>query len=1230
MVLYKRKQVQVILPSEIPDDLSTEVWFIPETKEWFLEYEDYLARMDYYQRRKFVCEITGNSCLTFFEALKSEIKEVRDVEKNFPEALKTHILRFLQFNRITRLDQLVDKVYLQFKNNYFPGEYILLRGVPVGGGTGEISAMKHRAVIREKVEFSNSPAKYLVVRLNDNQDTIVTGDKLSRDRNHFTKWLIKTFIKLTMTRSHKISAPWVVKDKYAKRYRIDQNYPPDLQQFKASTVSYDDPDDSDPNLMRHFGVIYPPPKQEQTLMKFQEEQLSARKLQKQLASLQSAPPEILPKITVASTLNPASDSIHEMKIKKFPLHYLPLHLRHIANIEEEGVNCNRPGTIATLQANGIPPTKKNIIDDLQIKFDLQHTKPAPLKFKVPSNAKDWNQHLLKLINKKEAIKKEESTDPNTESNKEEEEQEDNEEKEDEDDDNDDEDEYEYDDLGDDLMAIDKGLLHLDHLYNIEQALESWVFLNIYHLPLKIDTFTFDDFIYAMGWNAKQFAKQGRCQLLDEVWCSVLGAIVSNKLPSASESRSLDEDDVYGLKVNMPTTESYINPVKGEDDELIKGSESESDNKKSFSDGEDEDSDSDSNEKTKINNSSNGNNIKVKVKEEEDDADDEGDSDMNEDSGPDEENDDQEEGDDNEPREHNAYQIMNHRGTSWHDRLRKRNFREGNWQTIVLGVLSMVEDVPKYKSIVERVYRILAPLSEPATASTALNQFYERMDINLRLEVLNIFCSLLATSDMVRSYIDKSLDDSTALRRKRLDSIKEFKIAVDKAQRLHYDILDKFLQLSGNTENIEDARKKYRFDLNLKEVSDVESELASQHPDFREMCDERKELYLKLEEMKKEKKSIERQLVELDCQRVRCLGKDRLFNRYWWFENNGLPTLHGSSNGDEDNEDEKIDDDNDSSDEVQEETYMMGKLWIQGPSADDVKLYFQTSDSNSFHSDEVPSGIKRKRCFNDNIVDYDGNPVQELDFGHLPSDFVKFSQEVGHLNFKHDAIKRPDGFTVVDNLGELSPTLNYSLLTPTERKIIEEVPDPLLDGSQWRYYDNKEDIEILIKWLNPYGTRESQLKKELLNVKDAIVYSIEARNKALSNKENLDKQSEIKNIISVVEEKIQNYHEKSELNEDDEDPDLDSEEITVGRKRPLRENTRINKRKKKSTEEVLSSGTINELTSLKDELMHQLVEIEEEKESARALEWVNSIAIDEFEKSLYDGGDKQKAKGKGRK
>lgn len=45
MVLYKRKQVKIIPPDDLPEDLTTQVWFIPETKEWFLLYSDYIKRM---------------------------------------------------------------------------------------------------------------------------------------------------------------------------------------------------------------------------------------------------------------------------------------------------------------------------------------------------------------------------------------------------------------------------------------------------------------------------------------------------------------------------------------------------------------------------------------------------------------------------------------------------------------------------------------------------------------------------------------------------------------------------------------------------------------------------------------------------------------------------------------------------------------------------------------------------------------------------------------------------------------------------------------------------------------------------------------------------------------------------------------------------------------------------------------------------------------------------------
>ena len=49
-----------------------------------------------------------------------------------------------------------------------------------------------------------------------------------------------------------------------------------------------------------------------------------------------------------------------------------------------------------------------------------------------------------------------------------------------------------------------------------------------HLVLKLDTFTFDDFLCAMGWNDDQLKEIGRCELLDEIWCAVLGLVVSNE------------------------------------------------------------------------------------------------------------------------------------------------------------------------------------------------------------------------------------------------------------------------------------------------------------------------------------------------------------------------------------------------------------------------------------------------------------------------------------------------------------------------------------------------------------------------------------------------------------------------------------------------------------------------------------------------------------------------------
>src|SRR5271168_4431874 len=62
--------------------------------------------------------------------------------------------------------------------------------------------------------------------------------------------------------------------------------------------------------------------------------------------------------------------------------------------------------------------------------------------------------------------------------------------------------------------------------------------------------------------------------------------------------------------------------------------------------------------------------------------------------------------------------------------------------------------------------------------------------------------------------------------------------------------------------------------------------------------------------------VDNDLREADCPRTRVLGKDRFWNRYYWFERNAMPYegLGESSTADAE--------------------YANGRLWVQGP--DDIE------------------------------------------------------------------------------------------------------------------------------------------------------------------------------------------------------------------------------------------------------------------------------------------------------
>ena len=84
----------------------------------------------------------------------------------------------------------------------------------------------------------------------------------------------------------------------------------------------------------------------------------------------------------------------------------------------------------------------------------------------------------------------------------------------------------------------------------------------------------------------------------------------------------------------------------------------------------------------------------------------------------------------------------------------------------------------------------------------------------------------------------------------------------------------------------------------------------------------------IKEMEEDVATIENDLREADCPRTRCLGKDRFWNRYYWYERNAMPYagLPDSSTA--------------------HAGYANGCLWVQGPDDLERQGFIELSDAEN--------------------------------------------------------------------------------------------------------------------------------------------------------------------------------------------------------------------------------------------------------------------------------------------
>ncbi|KAF2150125.1 hypothetical protein K461DRAFT_40377 [Myriangium duriaei CBS 260.36] len=427
-------------------------------------------------------------------------------------------------------------------------------------------------------------------------------------------------------------------------------------------------------------------------------------------------------------------------------------------------------------------------------------------------------------------------------------------------------------------------------------LEIWNAVNVHWDIFEVDAFNFDDFVDAMKLSTPNIT----CELFDEVHCGVLTSLVDKdgevlvRLPEFGGE--IEEDDEE--EVSAPPTPIEL-PSRSRRSRLSQ----------------------------------------VQTAEPVDDK----------------------------PRKtHQAVEMLEEQG--WVDRLKARDLADGGWQIIMVGLLYQMSLDPLFTARCEPILQHLAPVDLSATQNTARNQ-YLTLDINLRIRALHILVMLSMTSQTIRRHLEDRSEEMTLIRKQKTEMQRLRKELLKDLQRLEWDRAesnpDAFLEdedtkkevdtpvmtnghgadesLStlngvGSDEDEDDedaprplrrsnnARKRKRDEENAKREAERLARLSAQK-ESNDKLKKYKKILKDIEKMKDKiidcEKSVEGfddRLREMNATRMRSLGRDRFWNRYWWFERVGLPI-----NGTREPAKKKVKvepDDN--------AGYANGRLWIQGP------------------------------------------------------------------------------------------------------------------------------------------------------------------------------------------------------------------------------------------------------------------------------------------------------------
>ncbi|KAF1941901.1 hypothetical protein EJ02DRAFT_444453 [Clathrospora elynae] len=370
---------------------------------------------------------------------------------------------------------------------------------------------------------------------------------------------------------------------------------------------------------------------------------------------------------------------------------------------------------------------------------------------------------------------------------------------------------------------------------------------------------------------------------------------------------------------------------------------------------------------------------------------------------------------------------------WVDECKIRNFPEGGWQAIVVALIYRLSFDPTQKEACNEILAQLVPPEQEPTITNIANN-YVTLDVNLRISVLDMILRLTVATEFFRDQLVIAAQDMTRLRKEKIEFQRRRKELTDELCKLD---LERKIQLPANTPASPTGNE------------DVEMSMTSVNEDFKEAPDtevndtEDAAAKSKTRHTNKNKRKAAAEEARKEKAKKAKAEAEKTKKQKEWEK---LLTAFENKK-----------------DELKDCEANINEL------DDDLR-------ETLVHRSKV---LGKDRFLNKYYwFEHNGMP-----FGGVPN---SSTFEYGYANGRI-WVQGPDEYELQPNLEEpaLSQDLQRFGFTIPQRKEREEGSTHLHKSTEWAYYDDPEDIDKLLMWLDERGSREKVLRKELLTFRERI-------------------------------------------------------------------------------------------------------------------------------------------------